>query len=218
MNNLLGVVLCGGESRRMGRDKGLLLQGNKPWAIYMADKLAPFRMPVVFSINQRQLEAYSALILAGQLVIDSLDLPGPLKGLLSVHRKFPEKDLLLLACDMMDLDDGTIRKMIGTYSEEMEGRPRTRSWENRPADGPGESSERESPGESPDFFVYQEDHFAQPFCGIYTANGLLQASATLSGQDHHDQHDFSFQGLLGKGKTRRLMIDRPEAFKNYNTV
>lgn len=192
MNNLLGVVLCGGESRRMGRDKGMLLQENKPWAIYMADKLVSFRVPVVFSINQRQWEAYSTLIPAGQLVIDSLELPGPLKGLLSVHKKFPDKDLLLLACDMIDLDDGTIRKAIGAYCEEMEG-----------------------PGETSDFFVYQEDRFAQPFCGIYTANGLLQAAVTLGGQG---QHDFSFQGLLGKGKTRRLMIDRPEAFTNYNTV
>jgi molybdenum cofactor guanylyltransferase len=179
----------------MGRDKGLLLKGNTPWAIYMAEKLTSFHLPLVFSINQQQWEAYSALIPPGQLIIDSLALPGPLNGLLSVHKKNPGKDLLLVACDMIDLDNSTIRKMIETYSGETE---------NPLHNGSGE-----------DFFVYREGDFVQPFCAIYTSGGLSQA---YEGIGTPGQCDFSFQGLLGRGKTRKLAIDRPEAFKNYNSL
>ena len=42
---LMGLVLCGGESRRMERDKGLLLHDGVPWALYAGRKLMPW-MPV----------------------------------------------------------------------------------------------------------------------------------------------------------------------------
>ena len=51
MENLLGVVLCGGQSKRMGSDKGLLVKDGKPWAMCIADKLEKAALPVVVSIN-----------------------------------------------------------------------------------------------------------------------------------------------------------------------
>lgn len=145
-NNLLGVVLCGGGSRRMGRDKGLLEMDSVPWAVRMAEKLGPWRLRVMFSVRPGQTPAYRAAIPEGEFVEDRLDLGGPLNGLLSVHEFFPEKDILLLACDMLDLDEATIRELIGIYR----------------------------PGGSEEFYVYQEGAFAQPFCGIYTAAGLAR--------------------------------------------
>ncbi|MHA4807667.1 NTP transferase domain-containing protein [Flavitalea flava] len=187
--NLLGVVLCGGESRRMGRDKGLLKKGGIPWVIYMRDKLASHQIPVVFSISQLQWELYSAIIPSIQLIVDAVSWPGPMKGLISAHKKNPDKDLLLLSCDLLDLDEMTIRRMICFYQEEREDRP--------------------------DFFVYQGTAFAQPFCGIYTAQGITKFHALY---EKEDQQDFSFQRLLKKGNTRTLLIEREEAFRNYNSL
>jgi molybdenum cofactor guanylyltransferase len=148
MDRLTGVVLCGGESRRMGSDKGLLLKDGRPWALYMADKLSRWKIPVLFSINDRQIDGYGAILPSGGWVVDSQGLAGPLEGLLSVHKKFPERDLLLLACDMLDLDERTISALVDIY---------------RSAD-------------SQDFYVYGEmlagGFLAQPLCGIYTAAGL----------------------------------------------
>jgi len=171
----------------MGRDKGLIMQDGTPWALHMADKLVSFQLPVLFSINQRQWDAYCAMISPDQLVVDALDLPGPLSGILSVHQRFPDMDILLLACDMLDLDTGTIRKLIDAYAV----------------------------GGSFDCFVYQDARFAQPFCGIYTAPALsLAAARILQGS----RNDLSLQQLIRGGKTKRLPIDRREAFTNYNSL
>jgi molybdopterin-guanine dinucleotide biosynthesis protein A len=151
MNNLLGVVLCGGESRRMGRDKGLLEKDGVPWAQYIAEKFAPFDLPVIFSVRPGQTPAYRAAIPEGDFLEDRLNLGGPLNGLLSAHELFPGKDMLLLACDMLDLDEVTIRDLIGIYRS----------------------------GGHEEFYVYREGVFAQPFCGIYTAGGLARVYRSI---------------------------------------
>src|SRR5260221_641684 len=96
------VVLFSGEVRdnNRGRDKGLLETAGRPWVLRIGDKLAQQHLPVVYSINDKQLSAYSAVLPAHQLVIDNGDAEGPLNGLLSVHLAYPDPDLLLLACDM----------------------------------------------------------------------------------------------------------------------
>src|SRR5882724_9660756 len=144
MQHLMGVILCGGNSSRMGRDKGLILKDGIPWARHMADKLAPFDMPIVFSINASQVDAYAAELPDVKFVVDNAAVPGPLKGLLSVHQQFPGRDLLLLACDMHDMDHATIFQIIDAYR----------------AGGPY------------DFYAYREGAFFQPFCAIYTTAGL----------------------------------------------
>src|ERR1700744_558321 len=147
-DKLLGVVLCGGESRRMGRDKGLLETDGVPWAIRMGAKLTPWSIPVVYSINTKQQATYPAILPPELLITDTLGIPGPLAGLFSIYTRYPDKDLLLLACDMQDLDEATIGRLVGIYRDKhME--------ENAPS-----------------FYVYQDNGFLQPFCGIYTAAGL----------------------------------------------
>jgi molybdopterin-guanine dinucleotide biosynthesis protein A len=185
--NLTGVVLCGGESRRMGRDKGLIQTEGIPWALIMSAKLAPWTLPVVYSINPRQQEAYGAIIPPGRLIVDALGLPGPLEGLLSVHEKLPERDLLLLACDMPDLDAATLGTLIDAYGEEAGG--------------------------GAAFFVFQGETFVEPFAGIYTAKGLgpvyrLAKEGALT--------DFSMQSLLKRGPTKRIPVRDRGAFNNYN--
>ena len=151
---LMGVILCGGESRRMGRDKGLILKEGVPWALYMMDKLKPFSMPVVFSVNTVQTEDYTAQFPGVRLVADREGIPagGPLKGLLSVHEQFPEKDLLLLACDMVDMDGATIGQLVEGYRA----------------------------GGEHEWYAYRQEEFFEPFCAIYTAAGLEWNSQAIS--------------------------------------
>lgn len=149
MTALMGVILCGGESRRMGRDKGLLEKDGITRAGYMAAKLDCCGIPVVFSINASQADRYAIALPGARLVTDRVDSGGPLKGLLSVHERFPGNDLLLLACDMLDMDGATLTGLID-------------AWQ---AGGY-------------DLYVYQEGAFFQPLCGIYTSIGIDAFNAT----------------------------------------
>jgi len=146
MGDLLGVVLCGGKSTRMGRDKGLIEVEGKPWAVLTAEKISSFQIPVVISVNSQQVEEYSKIFNLSELVVDDLKINGPLEGLLSVHKIYQEKDILLLACDLIDMDKKTMAGLLNTYSEE--------------------------PGY--DFYAYEQHGFSQPFCAIYTARGLSE--------------------------------------------
>jgi len=143
MKNILGVVLCGGESKRMGSDKGLMEINGNTWAQEVAGKLHLLPIPVVVSINEQQQQSYSKLFSAEQLVIDNINISGPLKGLLTVHLKYPENDILLMACDLIDMDNLTLKNLINQYHD----------------------------NDGFDFFVYHEN-FAEPFCAIYTSRGL----------------------------------------------
>lgn len=151
MSKLLGVVLCGGESRRMGRDKGLLQTDGQPWVLRMGEKLAMNQLPVVYSINKKQVSSYATWLPPGQYVVDSDNGAGPLKGLLSVHRSYPASDLLPVACDMQDLDTGTIAGIIT-------------AWRKNGAD----------------IYAYEVDGFLQPFCAIYRAEALTRGEAASS--------------------------------------
>ena len=142
INKLLGVILCGGESKRMGSDKGLLERDGNAWAKIVAEKLVSLKLPVVISINDQQRESYSRVFSSNEMIVDSIDIQGPLKGLLSVHQKFPQQDILLMACDLIDMDNHTLTYLIDQYKSR-----------------------------DCDFFVYHENH-AEPFCAIYTARGL----------------------------------------------
>lgn len=140
---LLGVVLCGGESKRMGSDKGLLQDNGKIWAEKISEKLKHQNIPVVISINRDQQAVYGKILNQEELVIDQLPMHGPLNGLLTVHQQFPSKDILLMACDLIDMNDIILKELITAYEQNVG-----------------------------DYFAYEEDNFFQPLCAIYTSDAL----------------------------------------------
>jgi len=119
---MLGVVLSGGQSSRMGTDKGLIRSESKTWAQIALDKLAAFQIPVVISVNAKQHVEYQAEFRVEQLLKDNegLAIRGPLAGLLSVHRRFPKQDLFVLACDMLLMDKSMMEKLVTASRSGME--------------------------------------------------------------------------------------------------
>jgi molybdopterin-guanine dinucleotide biosynthesis protein A len=134
----------------MGHDKGLLLKDGIPWAKYVGQRLFGCSQ-VFYSIHPRQREAYAAVFPANRLIIDAADTEGPLNGLLSAHYLMPGPDILLVACDMLDLDRATLEPLVATWQIHDESKA--------------------------DFFAYGDERLWQPFGAIYTSRGLRKADA-----------------------------------------
>jgi molybdenum cofactor guanylyltransferase len=75
---MLGVILCGGDSTRMGRNKGLIPADTQTWAGSAAKKMATLGIHVALSVNDRQLSHYAQQLPGERLIADD---PTPtLKG------------------------------------------------------------------------------------------------------------------------------------------
>ncbi len=104
-----GLVLAGGKSIRMGRDKDVMNWHGKEQRYYAADLLKPFCDKVFISCRPDQAatidEAYSALP-------DTFLNMGPTGGILSALRSQRDKAWLVVACDLPLLNEDTIRYLV----------------------------------------------------------------------------------------------------------
>ena len=188
MKNLIGAVLCGGKSIRMGTDKGLIPKNEETWASLAINKLSHFDIPVVLSINDTQHEKYKTKFPNNPLIIDhNIQARGALQGLLSIHVEYPDKDILLIACDLQNMDSDTIQNLLSIYIHEPNF----------------------------DFYAYQHKMAFEPFCAVYTSNGLRPIKELV---DVHALQNFSFQHVLHAGKTKCIDIVDNSSFKNFNNT
>ena len=104
---LNGLVLAGGRSTRMGRDKGSLEFYGKPQREYMADMLQPYCKEVYLSVRPDQ-EVPST----HPLIADTFFGLGPFGALLSAFRSDPDAAWIVVACDLPLLGDSAIRQLV----------------------------------------------------------------------------------------------------------
>src|ERR1043165_6645961 len=98
MNKLTGLVVCGGQSSRMGTDKSMLNYHGKPQRYYLYEWLQQWCEEVYISCNADQ----AATIPGSYNTIADKDEwkdMGPMTGLLSVHTMLPGADMLVIGCD-----------------------------------------------------------------------------------------------------------------------
>jgi molybdenum cofactor guanylyltransferase len=113
---MIGLVLCGGNSSRMGKDKGLLLRNNITWASHAYNLLKQFAINTYISINVHQQVQYSLIFNPALCIVDeAIPVHGPILGLLSTHIKYPTEDILVLACDMPCMQVDAITYLLTHY-------------------------------------------------------------------------------------------------------
>ncbi len=106
---LNGLILSGGKSVRMGRDKGAIQWHGKEQRYYMADLLKQFCADVYISCRQDQeLQIPDTY----QMLKDSFTGLGPLGAILSAFQYQPENTWLVVACDLPLVDKETITFLI----------------------------------------------------------------------------------------------------------
>lgn len=186
---MLGVILCGGQSSRMGSDKGLLKLEANTWAQTAIDKISALQIPVKISVNNRQYAQYANVFAVADLVPDStmLSLSGPLLGVLSTHTAHPHEDLFILACDMPLMDAILLHQLYEAYQQHTEA----------------------------EAYVFTNDGEPEPLCGIYKAGGLARILALLmNGQLARHSMKYMLDHLM----VHRIPLkeDQKKYFRNFN--
>jgi len=103
---LLGLVLAGGLSSRMGTDKALLSYHSENQLVRTASLLSGICSKVFVSCRAEQSSAYSDYGLS--VITDTYLDMGPMGGLLSAQRSHPDAAWLLAACDLPFLDSNML--------------------------------------------------------------------------------------------------------------
>jgi molybdopterin-guanine dinucleotide biosynthesis protein A len=113
---IYGLVLAGGESRRMGRDKALLSRDGTSQLAHVAALLEKVTDRVFVSTrSEQQGEAERSRF--AQIVDRYKDI-GPIAGILSAMDEYPEVDWLVVACDLPNIDVATLRYLLENRSAE----------------------------------------------------------------------------------------------------
>ena len=140
---LNGLVLAGGYSRRMGRDKGLIEQKGMPAREFMAQLIAPYCRQVWISLRPEQMSDSAS---AFPILPDQFPGQGPLGALYTAFLAEPLGIWFIMPCDLPQMNDSTLKMLVENC--------------------------RNSLGESqPDAFLLQHPQrpFPEPLAGIWLA-------------------------------------------------
>ena len=116
-----GAVLCGGASRRMGRDKALMEVDGRALALRVADALRNAGADPVTAVGG-DLPALAALGLAG--VPDEAPGEGPLTGILTALTAAAAGDapiVFVAACDLVGPDPAAVSATVAALDAALEG-------------------------------------------------------------------------------------------------
>ena len=186
---MLGVILCGGQSTRMGTDKGLIKLHANTWAQTAVDKISSLHLNVVLSVNTIQYNDYLSVFSETQLIKDDdgLQVKGPLAGVLSVHVQYPNEDLFVLACDMPLMVAAILNELLLVYQE-------------HPAS---------------DAYIFTNEGEPEPLCAIYTAKGLSYIIHLLKAKEL-TKHSMKFMLEHIHTFTIPLNEEQKKYFRNFN--
>lgn len=107
---LYGLVLAGGQSRRMGRDKALLVRDGQSQLGYIASLLESVTDRVFVSARRDQQDDPERSLFA--TIVDRYENMGPVAGILSAMDEYPGADWLVVACDLPNIDAGTLEFLL----------------------------------------------------------------------------------------------------------
>lgn len=112
---IIGVILAGGQARRMGGgDKGLLRLNGKPMIRYVYDRLRPQVHSLLINAN-RNIETYQHY---APVIEDSIpDYAGPLAGMLAGLETIKHGYLLSVPCDSPFLPNDLATRMLAAARE-----------------------------------------------------------------------------------------------------
>lgn len=111
-----GLVLAGGESRRMGRDKALLQHDGQSQLARLVGLLESMVDRVFVSTRASQRDDPERARFSQ--IVDKYEQMGPLAGILSAQEAYPDADWIVVACDLPNVDESTLACLLEQTSTE----------------------------------------------------------------------------------------------------
>ncbi len=105
--NISGIILCGGKSKRMGKNKALLMLEEKYVITYVIELLSQFCNNLLISTNSKDLD-----FLKIKTVPDEFQNIGPIAGILSALRQSKTDKNIILSCDTPFINKDIIKYML----------------------------------------------------------------------------------------------------------
>lgn len=112
---IYGLILAGGYSKRMGQDKALLDFHGMPQIEYVHELLSKHCSKVYLSKRPNQ-KPYKRIMSIDddEQFADS----GPLGGILSAMKKYPNESWLVMACDLPFVDHKALKTIMAARDEQ----------------------------------------------------------------------------------------------------
>ncbi|MCU0428557.1 MAG: molybdenum cofactor guanylyltransferase [Cytophagaceae bacterium] len=191
MDHTLGVILAGGFSSRMGQDKALLIHSfyKISWLEKQYNLLSTFFPQVV--VSKRKEQNYFNILPSAMYLSDTAAVEGPLRGILTVHQKFPKMHLFVAAVDLPGLNPLIISKIMNQFRKNPEA----------------------------DAVVFKDQYF-EPLCGVYKSDFLARLCKQFQNlQETEENKTFSLQYILENANTLSLPISEEDlqALRNINS-
>ena len=116
INKITGVILAGGQARRMGgQDKGLIILNNKPMIEYIIDVFKPQTPKLIINANRNH-EIYSQYGL--EIVADELTgFCGPLAGMASALQTIESDYMVTAPCDSPFIPTDLVQRLAETLQD-----------------------------------------------------------------------------------------------------
>ncbi len=106
-----GIILAGGASKRMGRDKGLIEFRGKPLIEYAVEVLTPLCANILISSNN----VIDYQKFGYPVVSDEYKNTGPIGGIYSSLRKSTTSQNLIISCDTPFLTTQLLEYVLANY-------------------------------------------------------------------------------------------------------
>ncbi len=187
-----GLVVCGGNSSRMGTDKSMLSYYGKPQRYHVYEMLQPICEQVFISCNKEQ----AASIEAGYNFLQ--DDPayqniGPIAALLTAFDKFSGKNILFIGCDYPFLTPADLQDFAAVCKKE-----------------------------NPAAFFNKQEELYEPLLAWYPYNTFDALKKNYADKQFSLQHFLKNNSALKyfpKHVSSIKSIDNPEAFNDaYNLI
>ncbi len=102
-----GIILSGGKSTRMGKDKGLIKLNGKPMIQHVIDHIDPICDQILISANDKTYEDFGYPV-----YYDEINDIGPAGGIISSLKHSSNKKNIVISCDLPFASTKFIRTLL----------------------------------------------------------------------------------------------------------